>query len=58
MYCTTIQTLAQWIDANGFRSAGYNRELYIAVGDNPDDWVTELQEPLAGDQLAREELAD
>jgi DNA-binding transcriptional MerR regulator len=55
---TTIQTLAQWIDANGFRSAGYNRELYIAVGDNPDDWVTELQEPLAGDQLAREELAD
>ncbi len=24
----TIQTLARWIDANGYRSAGYNRELY------------------------------
>ena len=26
---STIQTLARWIDANGYRSAGYNRELYI-----------------------------
>jgi DNA-binding transcriptional MerR regulator len=46
---STIQTLARWIDASGFRSAGYNRELYIAVGDNPDDWVTELQEPLVSE---------
>jgi hypothetical protein len=23
----TIQTLARWIDANGYCSAGYNREL-------------------------------
>jgi DNA-binding transcriptional MerR regulator len=44
---STIQTLARWIDANGHRSAGYNRELYIEVGPDRDSWVTELQEPLA-----------
>jgi DNA-binding transcriptional MerR regulator len=44
---STIQTLARWIDANGLRSAGYNRELYIEVGEDRDTWVTELQEPLA-----------
>jgi effector-binding domain-containing protein len=43
----TIQTLARWIDANGYRSAGYNRELYIGCGEDRDAWVTELQEPLA-----------
>jgi DNA-binding transcriptional MerR regulator len=43
----TIQSLARWIDANGYRSAGYNRELYIDCGDDRDTWVTELQEPLA-----------
>jgi DNA-binding transcriptional MerR regulator len=43
----TIQTLARWIDANGYRSAGYNRELYIECGENRDEWVTELQEPIA-----------
>jgi DNA-binding transcriptional MerR regulator len=43
----TIQTLARWIDANGFRSAGYNRELYIECGENRDTWVTELQEPIS-----------
>jgi len=43
----TIQTLARWIDENGYRSAGYNRELYIECGDNRDAWVTELQEPIA-----------
>jgi len=42
----TIQTLARWIDANGYRSAGYNRELYIECGENRDTWVTELQEPI------------
>ena len=41
-----IQTLARWIDANGYRSAGYNRELYIELGENRDTWVTELQEPV------------
>ncbi len=42
----TIQTLARWIDANGHRSAGYNRELYIESGQERDAWVTELQEPI------------
>jgi DNA-binding transcriptional MerR regulator len=42
----TIQTMARWIEANGYRSAGYNRELYIEIGADPDAWVTELQEPI------------
>jgi DNA-binding transcriptional MerR regulator len=42
----TIQTLALWIDANGYRSVGYNRELYIECNENRDTWVTELQEPI------------
>jgi DNA-binding transcriptional MerR regulator len=42
----TIQTLACWIDANGYRSVGYNRELYIELGENRDAWVAELQEPI------------
>jgi DNA-binding transcriptional MerR regulator len=46
---TSIQTLARWIDGNGYRSAGYNRELYIATGPDRDSWVTELQEPLLDD---------
>jgi DNA-binding transcriptional MerR regulator len=44
---STIQTLARWMDAHGYRSAGYNRELYL---DSPEDtaaWATELQEPIA-----------
>jgi len=43
---TSIQMLARWIDANGYRSAGYNRELYIETGADRESWVTELQEPL------------
>ncbi len=43
----TVQALARWIDANGYRSAGYSRELYLETGENRDTWVTELQEPLA-----------
>jgi effector-binding domain-containing protein len=42
----TVQTLARWIDENGFRSAGYPRELYIECPDDQDKWVTELQEPI------------
>jgi DNA-binding transcriptional MerR regulator len=44
---TTIQAIARWIDAGGFRSAGYNRELYLESGEDRDAWVTELQEPIA-----------
>jgi effector-binding domain-containing protein len=32
----TIQALARWIDAKGYRSAGCNRELYIKLGENRD----------------------
>ena len=42
----TIQALARWIDANGYRSVGYNRELYIEIPQSRDAWVTELQEPI------------
>ena len=42
----TIQALARWIHANGYRSVGYNRELYNELGENRDAWVTELQEPI------------
>jgi DNA-binding transcriptional MerR regulator len=42
----TIQALARWIDANGYRSVGYNRELYIELGEDKGAWVTELQEPI------------
>lgn len=45
---STVQTLARWIEANGYRSAGYNRELYLdyGCGDDPGAWTTELQEPV------------
>lgn len=42
----TIQTLARWIDDNGYRSSGYPRELTLECPDDPDKWVTELQEPI------------
>jgi DNA-binding transcriptional MerR regulator len=42
----TIQTLARWIDDNGYRSSGYPRELYLECPDDQDKWVTELQEPI------------
>jgi DNA-binding transcriptional MerR regulator len=42
----SIQTLARWIDANGYRSTGYNRELYLEAEGDPATWVTELQEPV------------
>ncbi|MEV4949136.1 MerR family transcriptional regulator [Streptomyces sp. NPDC053755] len=40
----TAQTLATWIDAHGYRSAGYARELYLECPDDRSKWVTELQE--------------
>ncbi|MFG3504501.1 MerR family transcriptional regulator [Streptomyces sp. NPDC047821] len=42
----TIQTLAAWIDTNGYRSAGYSRELYLECPEDPARWVTEIQEPV------------
>ncbi|WKX71342.1 MerR family transcriptional regulator [Streptomyces sp. XD-27] len=43
----TSQALAHWIDANGYRSTGYARELTLAFSEDHDQWVTELQEPVA-----------
>ncbi|MBO8184062.1 MerR family transcriptional regulator [Streptomyces spirodelae] len=42
----TAQTLAHWIDANGYRSTGYPREINLECPENRDDWVTELQAPV------------
>lgn len=42
----TLQTLARWIDENGYRSAGASRELYLDRDGPRDQWVTELQEPV------------
>ncbi|MEO5875277.1 MAG: MerR family transcriptional regulator [Streptosporangiaceae bacterium] len=42
----TMQTLAQWIDAHGYRSDGYARELCLECPADGDQWVTELQEPV------------
>ena len=41
------QALGRWIDANGYRSTGYPREVYLECPEDPDKWVTELQEPIA-----------
>ncbi|GAA2773204.1 MerR family transcriptional regulator [Saccharopolyspora taberi] len=43
----TVQTLARWIDDNGYRPVGLTRELYLSTEGDRDQWVTELQQPLA-----------
>lgn len=42
----TWQGLARWVEANGYRSSGHARELYLETPGNPDEWVTELHEPV------------
>ena len=42
----TGQALARWIDANGYRSAGYAREVTLHWCPDPEQWVTELQLPI------------
>ncbi len=42
----TVQTLGRWIDAHGYRSTGYAREVNLECPPSQDDWVTELQEPV------------
>ena len=42
----TGQALARWIDANGYRSAGYAREITLNWCPDPEQWVTELQQPI------------
>jgi DNA-binding transcriptional MerR regulator len=43
---SSIQALAKWIDASGYQSLGYAREVTLKFGAVRDDWVTELQEPI------------
>lgn len=44
----SLRTLARWIEAHGYRSAGAPREVYLDIADGDcSAWVTELQEPLA-----------
>ena len=44
---STIQVLGRWIAAHGYRSGGYNREVYHRYGEGmPEPWETELQEPV------------
>jgi DNA-binding transcriptional MerR regulator len=43
----TVQTMAQWIDGNGYKSTGYPREVYLECPADTEQWVTELQEPVS-----------
>lgn len=42
-----VQTLARWIDDNGYRPDGSSRELYLDCSEEPERWVTELQQPVS-----------
>jgi DNA-binding transcriptional MerR regulator len=42
----TGQALARWVDASGYRSAGYTREITLQWDPDPGNWVTELQQPI------------
>jgi DNA-binding transcriptional MerR regulator/effector-binding domain-containing protein len=48
----SIQALARWIDASGYRSLGYAREVTLKLADARADWVTELHEPIAPKEAA------
>jgi len=41
-----VQALVRWIDASGNRAAGYAREVTLEWSTDPDQWVTELQQPI------------
>lgn len=43
---STTHTLARWLDANGYRSTGYGREVNLECPPDRESWVTELQEPV------------
>jgi effector-binding domain-containing protein len=43
----TGEALARWIDENGYRPLGLFREVYLEVADDQENWVTELQAPVA-----------
>jgi DNA-binding transcriptional MerR regulator/effector-binding domain-containing protein len=41
-----VQQLGRWIEANGYHSLGYARELNLECPPDRNLWVTELQEPI------------
>jgi len=43
----TVQALARWIDANGYCTAGFAREVTLEWSTDRDQWVTELQQPVS-----------
>ncbi|MFJ9693177.1 MerR family transcriptional regulator [Kitasatospora sp. NPDC101183] len=42
----SFQALARFIEAAGYRSAGYARERYLETPEDTSKWVVELQEPV------------
>jgi DNA-binding transcriptional MerR regulator len=49
-FSETYATLLGWIEANGYRIVGPNREIYVRAAehtDDPDEFVTEIQFPVA-----------
>lgn len=44
-----VQTLARWIDANGYTSTGYAREVNLECPPDRGQWVTELQESITAE---------
>jgi DNA-binding transcriptional MerR regulator len=44
---STVQALARWIDANGYRCVGYAREVTLEWSEDRGKWVTELQQPIS-----------
>ncbi len=51
----TGQALARWIDASGHRSVGYLRELMVEWSPDPEQWVTELQQPISSQATTTQE---
>ncbi len=44
---SSYQTLAQWMESNGYRSNGFAREFYLDYDpENPENGVTEIQIPV------------
>ncbi|ALO10583.1 Transcriptional regulator, MerR family [Streptomyces venezuelae] len=42
----TVQTLARWMETNGYESEHYARELYLECPEDRSQWVTEIQEAI------------
>lgn len=42
----TVAPILAWIEANGFRTTGYSREVYLHCPDDLSQWRTEMQFPI------------